>query len=288
MLDQFSRTVGSPPAIVMWYQDWEQPGVREFDLAKMNAVRNRNAMPMVTWKPWDDHGGMTQPAYRLQAIAAGSHDAFLRQWARAAAQWGNPFYLRFAPEMNGNWFPWSAGMNGNTAADYVAAWRHVVTLFRSEGATNVSWVWCPNVDRGGMPFGNLYPGDAYVDWLALDGYNWGTSTPTNPFYRWETVVEIFADSYRVITQLSSKPLMFAEIASTELGGDKAQWITQGLLADLPSHFPRVRAVVWFHEDKETDWRVNSSSRSLAAYQTVVASSIYRAPAPTPRPQPPRR
>ena len=69
--------------------------------------------------------------------------------------------------------------------------------------------------------------------------------------------------------------MIAETASTELGGDKAKWITQGLLTDVPSRFPRVRAVVWFQENKETDWRVNSSSSALAAYRKAASSSTYQ-------------
>ena len=71
--------------------------------------------------------------------------------------------------MNGDWVPWGLGVNGNTARDYVAAWRHLVTVFAEEGASNVRWVWSPNVNPDGyLPFERLYPGDRWVDWLALD------------------------------------------------------------------------------------------------------------------------
>src|SRR5436853_485094 len=83
----------------------------------------------LAWLPWVTTGGVGRPAYALRAIAAGEHDAYVREWARAAAAWGGPLYLRFAHEMNGDWYPWSVGVNGNTSADYQAAWRHVVDIF---------------------------------------------------------------------------------------------------------------------------------------------------------------
>src|SRR5436305_951631 len=162
--------------------------------------------------------------------------------------------------MNGDWFSWGIGVNGNTSADYVAVWRHVVDIFRQENATNVRWVWCPNVmDTPQSVFAALYPGDSYVDWVGLDGYNWGTSQPGDRYKQWTKLSDIFGASYDALIALTTKPLMIAETASTELGGDKAAWITQGLLTDLPARFPAVRAVIWFDENKETDWRVNSSA-----------------------------
>lgn len=272
-LDAYAALVGRMPSRIEWYQDWAHPGVREFDPVKMDGVVQRGALPIVTWNPWDDSAGAYQPAYTLGTIVAGTYDSYIRQWARDAANWGHPFSLRFAPEMNGNWFPWGVGVGGNTSADYVAAWRHVVDIFRQEHATNVSWIWCPNVaDAPQAVFASLYPGDSYVDWVGVDGYNWGTSQPGDPYKHWVAFRDIFGASYYALTMLTIKPIMIAETASTELGGDKAQWITQGFLTDLPARFPNVRVVIWFDENKETDWRVNSSASALAAFRTVVASA----------------
>ncbi len=67
--------------------------------------------------------------------------------------------------MNAGWFPWGVGTNGNTTTDYVTAWRHIHDIFEQEGATNVRWVWAPNVKPGlPTPYAELYPGDDYVDW----------------------------------------------------------------------------------------------------------------------------
>jgi beta-mannanase len=278
-LDRFARLVGRMPGIVMWYQDWGSPGVRDFNVKMMNAVVRRGATPMVTWDPWRWKDGPLQPSYAPARIAAGEFDAYIRRWGRAARSWGKTFYLRFAHEMNAAYYPWGVGNNGNTAADFVAAWRRVVGIFRREKATNVLFVWSPNVEFDGTaPFASVYPGSRHVDVIAVDGYNWGASVS---WHSWQSFTGLFGASYDKLARLDArKPMMIAETASTELGGNKASWIRNAFLREIPARFPRIGAVIWFHEDKETDWRVNSSSAALAAYRKVVASSGYVSPTTT--------
>ncbi|MDP9352848.1 MAG: carboxypeptidase regulatory-like domain-containing protein [Chloroflexota bacterium] len=271
-LDEFSSVVGTRPSVVMWYQDWAHEGIREFDPVKMNAVTSRGAMPMVTWEPWDYTGGSDQPAYALRTIVGGQHDAYIRQWARDAAAWGQPMYVRWGHEMNAMHYPWAAGVNGNTSGEYVSAWQRIVGIFRAEGASNVRWVWAPNVQyEGTTPFNELYPGDAYVDWVGLDGYNGGSALPWGG---WLSITQIFGSSHDALAAMTSKSMMISETGSAEAGGDKAAWIRHGLLDEVPTRLPSVRAVLWFHENKETDWRVTSSAATLAAYSEVAASARY--------------
>ena len=269
-IDEFASSVGKMPAIVHWYQAWGDDR-SQFSVEKMDQIATRGAMPMVTWEPWISGGGTEQPSFTLSRIADGQYDGYVRQWAQDAARWGRPLYLRWAHEMNGNWYPWCVDVNGNSSADYVAAWRHIVGIFREEGAANVRWVWSPNrVGNEAVPFETLYPGHGVVDWVALDGYNRSTSAST-----WRDFATLFGQSYRALTELTEKPVMIAETASTEAGGDKAQWIRQALLNDLPAEFPRVKAVVWFHTSKSSgDWRVDTSERSLAAFRDAAASPMY--------------
>src|SRR5439155_21071546 len=138
----------------------------------------------------------------LSGIASGSYDGYLERSAAAASAWGHPLLLRPFHEMNGRWTPWAVGARGNTAAEFVAAWRHIVTVFRSEGATNVRFVFSPNVISANSPnFSSMYPGDRYVDRVALDGYNWGTSRAST---RWRGFRRIFSHSYHVLARLSSR------------------------------------------------------------------------------------
>jgi hypothetical protein len=263
--------VGRSPAMLMWYQDWTGPLV---NTGELNAVTERGAVPMITWEAWDHHGGTRQPAYALRNIVGGDFDAYLRTSAAAAAAWGKPLFIRVGHEMNGTWYPWGRDVNGNTPAAFVAAWRHIVTLFRQQGATNVRWVWSPNVDYGGAEFVPYYPGDAWVDWAALDGYNWGALHGPRG---WQSLTSIFAPSYDVLARLTRRPLMIAETASNDAGGDKAAWIRSAFLSELPSRMPRMRAVVWFDQDKEADWRVQSSPETLTAFRSVAATPLYSAP-----------
>jgi hypothetical protein len=234
-----------------------------FNAAGATAIANQGLTPMLAWEPED--GALPDPVnqsgYTLASIIDGSHDALLTIWASQIAAWGRPLLLRFAPEMNGNWNPYSEGVNTNTAGQYVQAWHHVHDLFVADGATNVAWVWNPNVDfAGSVPLDGLYPGDAYVDYVGLDGYNWGTS---QSWSTWQTPQQVFDPTIADVRTFSDKPILLTEVASTEVGGNKAQWIGQ-FFAWLKGT-PDVTGFVWFEFNKETDWRVESSRASRAAF-----------------------
>jgi hypothetical protein len=277
VLDDYANLVGQKPAIVMWYRGLDQPLMYSSEIANLAA---REQTPMVSLEPVDASGADIP----LARIAAGEYDSYLHEAAIVAKQWNQRLLVRFAYEMNlspAAGIPWGGGQGavaGNTAADYVAAWRHVVGIFRADGATNAEWIWAPNIDDGGIPFSQYFPGDAWVDAVGLDGYNWGSAFASSG-HNWLSTADTFASSYATLTQLSSKPVMITEVASAEVGGDKAAWILRGFLNEIPRLFPRVSAVVWFDVQKEADWRVDSSPASLAAFRTVAASSLYGGPVP---------
>lgn len=261
-LDEVATLAGESPSMVMSYKDFLQsPPITEMD-----AVRSRGATPLVTWEPWAWGGGVDQPAYALARITAGDFDAYITQWGQSFAAWGKPVMLRFAHEMNGNWYPWAEGVNGNQPGDYVAAWRHVHDVVAATGATNVQWVWSPNVPYwGSTDLAGLFPGAGYVDIVALDGYNWGTS---QTWSSWISPVDLFAPGISQLRSLApGKPVLIAETASSELGGSKATWNT-----DLVSYLAAqsdVMGFVWFDMQKETDWRINSSDSSAAAFKSAL-------------------
>jgi membrane-bound metal-dependent hydrolase YbcI (DUF457 family) len=260
LLDQYTEEVGRSPAIVGSYKRWD---VAPFYRPELHEIASRGAVPMIGWEPWNeaDHG------YRLGAIAKGHFDDYIRRSAREAREWGGPILVRFGQEMNGSWAPWQRGVNGTTGPRFVAAWRHIVTIFRRVGATNVSWVWCPYVDNGELPFMNFYPGNKWVDWLALDGFNWGEPTA------WQSFSKIFDASYRRLTRIGPKPIMIAETGSDEAGGSKVHWLHRTLRHQLP-HLKRVRAVVWFDATDGSDFRVDSSPAALSAFREGISSPLY--------------
>jgi beta-mannanase len=265
-LDAYSSRVGRVPAVVQTYRDMEYPML---NASQMTPLATRGSIPLVTVEPWDSSSG-ADPRYALKNIVRGDFDAWFTAGADTARAYGKPFYLRFAPEMNGHWAPWEAGVNGNTAQEYVDAWRHVHDIFVARGAGNVRWVWGPNVFGGSaLDFTPYYPGSDVVDVLALDGYNWGSLDV------WQTYSQVFGPSYDALVRLDLvKPVMIAETASTESGGDKASWITSAFSREISSRTPRVTTVVWFDVNKETDWRVESSTRSLNAFRAVATSAAW--------------
>ncbi|WP_458114310.1 beta-mannanase [Arthrobacter sp. R1-13] len=264
-LDAVATLVNESPSIVMSYKDFSQAA----PITDLNAVDARGATSLITWEPWLWSGnGANQPAYALDRITAGDFDTYIAQWGNALKTWGKPVMLRFAHEMNGNWYPWAEAANGNGPGDYVAAWRHVHDVVAATGATNVQWVWAPNVPYwGSTPLTGLYPGAAYVDIVALDGYNWGTS---QSWSSWTSPSALFGEGLTALRSLApGKPIIISETASAEAGGSKADWNT-ALVSYLAAQ-PDITGFVWFHHNKEVDWRINSSTASANALATALAA-----------------
>jgi mannan endo-1,4-beta-mannosidase len=248
----------------------------KFPQAEMERIRSHGSIPLFSWASQATPASLDQPDFQLADVIAGSHDAYIREWAEAAKAWGHPFFLRFNWEMNGGWFAWSEGVNGNRAGEYVAAWRHVHDIFTAVGATNATWVWCPNVDPTDslQDLAPLYPGDEYVDWTGLDGYNWGTN-PTRPD-RWRSFDDLFRSTYDEITQTIApgKPLLISEVGSTEYGGSKAEWIADALRS-AATNYPQLRGLVWFEKfDDGMDWPIETSSSATSAFAAGIQSPSY--------------
>jgi beta-mannanase len=263
--DALEAATGRRVDIVNWYQNWGggdwiaavQPHV-------IGAVTGSGRTPLLTWEPWTPGGGTSQAQYRLARIANGDFDAYMRTWATQLKALGAPIYLRPMHEMNGNWYPWSGVTNGNSPAVYVQAWRRMVGIFRGAGASNVRFVWSPNnVD---VPASNAmeryYPGSSYVDVLAVDGYNWGSGAPQNG--GWQSFNAVFRRAYDRLRALGPQPIWIAEIGTSADGGDKAAWIRDMFVQART--MDRLKAIVWFNEDKERDWRATPTPEIAAAFR----------------------
>jgi len=278
---KFEAETGKSASLVQFFQPFANCNPNcdfyEFPTKPMESIRSHGSIPVLSWSSQSIPSSLNEPDFQLGDVIEGRYDGFIREFAEEAKTWGHPFFLRFNWEMNGNWFPWAEGVNGNTSGQYVAAWRHVHDIFNAVGVTNVSWVWCPFVDPGGSALsnlGSLYPGDAYVDWTGLDGYNWGTN-PAAP-RGWRSFDQLFADSYAQIAEkvAPSKPLMIAEVGSSEQGGDKAAWISDAL-SRVPAAYPQVRALVWFDKfDDNMDWPIETSAGATSAFAEGIGQSVY--------------
>lgn len=247
--DDTDAAIGSSPAIHLTYFGWEDAWPTSDEVTSdIDAGR----IPLVNWEPF---------GVDLAAIVRGDHDELLAQRAAEAASLDAPVFVDFAAEMNEE-----EGWGDHDPELYTSAFRHVHDLFEGRDGGNVVWVWAPNnVDSAGEPAAlDYYPGDDYVDWTGIDGYNWGTSEEG---FEWQDFEAVFGPMYEQLHTLG-KPIIIGETASAEEGGSKAEWIA-GIAPALGESFPDIRALVWFDVDKERDWRIRSSDDSLAAFRDLV-------------------
>ncbi len=293
---KFTQMIDRSPAFLVWYEGWSRGSFSDAKRAHLAKFSRWGVTPMISWGPFDPEGdSVNQPAYALGNIVRGDFDAYVDSWATGLAEYGKPIWLSFAHEMNGNWNPWGVGVNGNQPGEYIAAYRRVHGRFIQAGATNVRWIWAPNELYDGVPatLAEVYPGDDYVDWFGMNGFNWGRSinwASCDCQSAWRSFAEVFGTTYDSLQTLGTKPIMICETGSSEIGGDKAAWISDALLDQLVNAYPGVRAITWFNTatngldttkagevvpTNSVDWRVESSSRSLQAFVHAAASPYYQ-------------
>ncbi|GGK80828.1 hypothetical protein GCM10012284_13480 [Mangrovihabitans endophyticus] len=205
---------------------------------------------------------------RYADITGGGSDRRIAAAARNLAAQGKPLLLRWGWEMNGDWFAWGGAANGKDPGGYVTVWRRLHRIFREEGADNVAWVWSPNwnssPDASWNRMQRYYPGDDYVDWVGVSGYDFYRESPSTLF---DPVVNTYGDD---------KPIIITETAGIDFGGDsKARWID-----DLSGYVRRtspIEAVVWFDTDthNDTNFRIDSTAGALAAYRKMARNARFQ-------------
>lgn len=257
--------LATSPDYLMFYRDLG----RRFPKGGIEIIRRCGATPIISlelWR-WGDGGGDY-----LERINRGEYDAFFAQWAADAKADGGRVLLRFGFEFNGDWFSW-----GNKPVEFVAAWKRAHRIFEDNRAANVEWVWAANVvsvpDTDDNDMHLFYPGADAVDWVAIDGYNWGDEH--DQWHRWESCEQLFADVVsRLAKRYPTKPIMIAEFGSVDgAPGQKAEWI-RAAHAWL-THQPRIHAAIWFNHDKrregEHNWRIDSTPEALQAFNETFAA-----------------
>lgn len=283
-VDAEARNVNEYPSMIQTYTDFTKP----FDMNTTNAIIAKGSLPVITWEPFDASiGGTNQPNYKLSNITGGTYDTYITSVANQLVAAGNPTVaIRFAHEMNGNWYPWSEQVNGNAPGDYVKAWKHVVDIFNAKGLTRVQWMWAPNVPySGSTDVAGLYPGTAYVTMTGLDGFNFGT---TNQYSTWTRPWDLFGSGLGALQYVApDKNIIVTETASVETEGanTKEQWIAD--MVYYLNHWGdgkggiRVAGFIWFDQikydqlslgqTKATNWRIDKTTTSSKAMRDALAA-----------------
>ena len=206
--------------------------------------------------------------------------------------YAKPLYFTFNHEPES-----SASFANGEAPDFIAAWRKFHDIFVARGATNVKFMWIMT-DYSFFVGSNArndaskwYPGDAYLDAMGADAYNWyNCRTGINtPWWTLETIIRPFRDFGAAHPD---KELWLSEYASTEdtaSPGRKAQWINQAQALFKRSDYAQFHGIVYFDFQGPDNcrWFTDSSTTSASAFRTLAQDAFYGGPdAPPPPPPPP--
>jgi len=236
---KFAQAIGRQPNLVLYYSAWLEP----FQASFATSATEHGATTLVQ---------IDTEKVPLASIASGQYDSYLKSYASAVKAFGAPVILSFDHEMNGNWYPW--GFQHSSPSDFVAAWRHVVNIFREQGARNVTWMWTVNVFNSynlethhiATP-GPWWPGSSFVNWVGLDGYYVTSSTEFD---------SLFGQAIADVRAITSDPILIAETGATQSAGQSAK-ITQ-IFQGVNTY--NLLGFVLFDKDspnKSYTWRITS-------------------------------
>jgi hypothetical protein len=250
-VQQFASAVQHEPRLVMLYT-----GIgRRFPVALAQAARKHGASLLIQINPSD---------IPLKKIADGGYDGWLRGYARQVAAFGHPVVIGFAHEMNGRWYPW--GYTHQPPATFVAAWRHIVTVFRRAGANGVIWLWTISHDwKHTGPLRAYWPGSRYVSWVGIDGYYYHPS---------DTFRSVFGRKLRQVRRLTHDPVLLSEVGIGQMAGQAREM--PGLVSGIIHN--HLAGFVWFDVAQagsiyHQDWRVEGHPAALAAFRIALGRML---------------
>jgi hypothetical protein len=251
----FAQAAGRQPDIAGYFSGWTQPFAASF----AERARGHGAVTIVQIDP---------TLASIPGIAGGVYDDYLRSYADSVRDFGHPVIIGFGHEMNATWYPWGYGRV--PPATFVAAWRHVVTLFRGQGAGNVTWLWTLQADTSGTgPVHSWWPGANYVTWVGIDGYYYRRS---------DTFAKVFGRTISEVREFTDKPVLLSETAVGPQAGQAVK------IRDLFRGMRRYATLglVWFdmaqHQGTyHQDWRIEDSAAAEAAFRQGVRNDLARNP-----------
>lgn len=259
-MSNFESVTGKQPQMEMVFVHW---GNDNFPFYLTPRVKDKGRTMVIFWEAVDySRDYFNQPEYSFDSVLAGRMDGYFQKFATDAKNYGGEIILIPYSEMNGNWFPWGITVAGNTPEKQIAAYRRIHDFFLN--VPNVKFGWAVNSDSVPDTAANryelVYPGDAYVDIVGVDGF---AGLPSDP---WMTFDQLFRDPFTRLKQYN-KPIYIFSMAAAQ-DSRKAAWITNALTVELPK-WTEVKGILWFNENKERDWRVNSSPEALSAFTSAL-------------------
>jgi mannan endo-1,4-beta-mannosidase len=254
-VSQFAKATGRHPNLAGYYSGWGQRFARSF----AETARRQGAVTIL----------QMDPTYAsISAIARGGYDGYLRAFADSVRDFGHAVVIGFGHEMNADWYSW--GFDHVPAPTFVAAWRHIVSLFRDQGADNVTWLWTINQDLSTTgPVASWWPGARYVTWVGIDGYYYRPSS---------TFTTVFGQTIAQVRAFTRKPVLLSEAGVGPQAGQTAK--IRNLFAGMRQY--QTLGLVWFdiaqHQGiYHQDWRIEDSRAATAAFRRSASSLTLARP-----------
>lgn len=250
-VEAFATATGVRPNVVSYYSGWLEP----FQASFAATAAFNGAVPLVQMNPAD---------VSIAAIAAGRYDSYLRGYALAVRTYRHPVILSFGHEMNGYWYSW--GHTHTSSRTFVAAWRHIISLFRKLRVQNATWLWTVNTihKNARVPSPEpWWPGNSYVDWVGIDGYFTNSSS---------VFASVFGPTIVNVRTYTHDPIFISETSVAPVARRPAK-ITN-LFAGI--HLYGLLGFIWFNSVDKVDWRLSSPAaitafrRSAKKYQGAVS------------------
>ncbi len=222
----------------------------QFPFEVANVLKPNNQTLFIFWE---------QNSATLDEIISGQNDEYIKQFAEASKDFNGKIIIAPLHEMNGNWNAWGGTVGNNTPEKVISAFQHMHDLFID--APNIKWAWVVNnvsvPDSPQNAITNYYPGNKYVDYVGIDGFNFGDP--------WQSYSEIFSKPLQQVRQYK-KPIIIASIASAQ-GEGKSIWIKDALLS--MQNDPDIVGFIWFNENKEKNWLLSSDQKSLEEFKKTI-------------------
>jgi hypothetical protein len=251
----FTKATGRQPNLVGYYSGWGE----HFQTSFAQTVSGQGAVTILQWDPTDAS---------VSKIADGGYDTYLRSFADSVRQFGKPVVIGFGHEMNATWYSWGRGHV--PPRTFVAAWRHIVRLFRGQGADNVTWLWTINADLPSTgAIADWWPGGDYVTWVGIDGYYYRPS---------DSFGSVFGKTIAQVRLLTHKPVLLSETAVGPGAGQPAK--IGELFAGIRQY--QALGLVWFDIAQNAglyhqDWRIEDNPAAVAAFRRGAASLPLTSP-----------
>jgi hypothetical protein len=258
--EKFQQNVGAEMDYLAVFVHWGNES--EFPVDMAQYAKSKNMTLVIYWEAMDYNvSSPIDPRFSYDAIIRGDWDPYILGFAESVRSFGGPVIIVPFEEMNSDWYPWSGMVNGNNSTKHILAYRHVRDMFRYAGNASFGWavnnVSVPDTQLNARL--NYYPGDNYVDYVGVDGFNFGDP--------WQTFSQTFDEALVDVSTLGKPVIIFSMACSS--GPQKDEWIRDALQVGISS-YDGVVGWIWFNEDKEEDWRVWSTDESLQAFQESVA------------------